>query len=201
MMMLVMTFLLVTTIILALQPRPDSQAPSRQIIAEPLRVAPAPAAPIPETEAPVAALSEQPDPAPQRLAIAPEPKAEPQKSIVVESQVTRSDASLLELRQAVRSSEVSHLLRQSPQGGAPLDLPRLATTVLGDFGYAVSDGDRLHGMLVSALSNQKSDAYIDALLNTAAARGAFTPPASLTLPTGRLDTQTLLQAMLFAARI
>ncbi|MEM6758956.1 MAG: hypothetical protein AAF601_05705 [Pseudomonadota bacterium] len=185
-----MTFLLVTIAIVSLQPRLPSDAP--QIIAEPVRVAPAPPAPIPETEPPAEVATVQAEaPASQP----PEPQ-----SIVVESQVTRADASLLELRQAVLSSHASHLLRQSSANGEPIDLRQLARTVLGEFGYTVRDGDRLHGMLVSALSNQKSDAYIDALLNTALARGAFTPPRTLTLPTGRLDTQALLRAMLLGAR-
>ncbi|MEL7165282.1 MAG: hypothetical protein AAGL96_07375 [Pseudomonadota bacterium] len=191
-----MTFLLVTVLIVSLQPRHVSEPP--QIIAEPVRVAPAPPAPIPETEAPAEVLTVKaavPEPAAVSIPPAPTPQ-----SIVVESQVTRADASLLELREAVASSHASHLLRQASAGGAPIDLRQLARSVLGDFGYPVRDGDRLHGMLVGALSNQKSDAYIDALLNTAAARGAFTPPEALTLPTGRLDTQALLRAMLLAAR-
>ncbi|MEL7092052.1 MAG: hypothetical protein AAFN94_09990 [Pseudomonadota bacterium] len=192
-----MTFLLVTVLIVSLQPRQEAEAP--QIIAEPVRVAPAPPAPVPETEAPAEVLTVQAAVPEAVVTPAPPPKPVP-RSIVVESQVTRADASLLELRQAVSSSQASHLLRQASSGGTPIDLRQLARTVLGDFGYAAGNGDRLHGMLVSALSNQKSDAYIDALLNTAVARGAFTPPDALILPTGRLDTQSLLQAMLIAAR-
>lgn len=189
----VMAFLLVTIALVALQPSPHPTAP---LVAE---VEPEPqpvAASLPVTSAPALPV--------ESLAVVP-PAPEPPKpapSPVVAQEVTRADASLLELRQAVRSNEASDVLWQlagSP-GAGPDNLPLLARSVLGGFGYAVREGDRLHALLVASLSNQKSDAYIDALLNTAAARGEFTPPYALVLPSGRMDTQSLLQAMVRAAR-
>ena len=181
--MVVMTFLLVTIALVAMQPRPAPVLPVTAAVAP----APAPVAPLPE--APVETVEYIPPPAP-----APAP--------VVEQVVSRADASLLELREAVRSREASDVLHQLAlnAGTGPDDLPALARGVLGDFGYRVRSGDRLHALLVASLSNQKSDAYIDALLNTAAARGEFTPPFALVLPTGRMDTGSLLQAMVRAAQ-
>lgn len=179
--MVVMTFLLVTIALVAMQPRPEAAPPVTAEVAP----APAPIAPLPEP--PVETVEFIPPPAP-----AP----------AVEQVVSRADASLLELREAVRSREASDVLHQLAlnAGSGPDDLPALARGVLGDFGYRVRNGDRLHALLVASLSNQKSDAYIDALLNTAAARGEFTPPFALVLPTGRMDTGSLLQAMVRAAQ-
>ncbi|WP_415919145.1 hypothetical protein [Tateyamaria sp. SN6-1] len=186
--LVVMGFLMVTIVLVAMQPRPQ---PAPTITAE---IAPAPqpvAAPAPVVAEPVVAAIVAPAPTP----------APPQPDPVVQ-QVSRADASLLELREAVRSTQASDVLRQLSTEGAsgPSDLPRLARNVLSGFGYAVQEGDRLHALLVGALSNQKSDAYIDALLNTAAARGEFTPPFALILPTGRMDTGILLDAMVRGAR-
>ncbi|MEL7259983.1 MAG: hypothetical protein AAGK69_01320 [Pseudomonadota bacterium] len=188
-----MTFLLVTVVLVALQPRSaaaptfSAEAPEEQA-AQPVIAVAVAQEPVEEIEV-VAVTAPAPAPAPR-----PTP-------VVAEQQVSRADASLLELRQAVRSREASDVLRQlaGTTGSSPDDLPSLARSVLGGFGYPVREGDRLHALLVASLSNQKSDAYIDALLNTAVARGEFNPPYALTLPTGRMDTYTLLQAMVTAA--
>ncbi|WP_299684049.1 hypothetical protein [uncultured Tateyamaria sp.] len=187
-----MTFLVVTVALVAMQPRPQPAPPWLT------EATPEPAPPVEQVLA--AATPPEPVVPTEQIAIAPAP--EPQPVLVVEQEVTRADASLLELRQAVRSSEASDVLRQlaGSTGAGPDDLPLLARNVLGGFGYPVRRGDRLHALLVASLSNQKSDAYIDALLNTAAARGEFTPPYALVLPTGRMDTNSLLQAMVRAAR-
>lgn len=196
--LVVMTFLVVTIALIALQPRPEP-APPWLAGGTPETQAPAPQAAQVATPAkpaePVEFVAAPPQPAPA-------PRPEPKPAPVVEQSVTRADASLLELRQASRSTEASVVLRQlaSSTGTGPDDLPLLARNVLDSFGYPVRRGDRLHALLVASLSNQKSDAYIDALLNTAAARGEFSPPFALVLPTGRMDTNSLLQAMVRAAR-
>lgn len=191
--MVVMTFLLVTVVLVALQPR-SAAAPtfsaeaSEEQAAQPVTAVAVAKEAVEEIDV-VAVTAPAPAPAPR-----PTP-------VVAEQEVSRADASLLELRQAVRSREASDVLRQlaGTTGASPDDLPSLARSVLGGFGYPVREGDRLHALLVASLSNQKSDAYIDALLNTAVARGEFNPPYALTLPTGRMDTYTLLQAMVTAA--
>lgn len=136
----------------------------------------------------------EPDSVPASAVASPPPQPE----------VSRAAASLLELKASVASTETSHLLRQPIQssrlGQQHTDLPRLVTEVLGDFGYTVEKGDRLHAHLVASLANEKSDAYIDALLNSAISRGEFSPPVRLRLSSGRLDTRTLLSAMVRAAR-
>ncbi len=173
----------------ALQPQSNLGSPSvpvAAVVPEPV-VAPEPA-PTFEVAAANASVVEPV----QAPAVTPEPE------------VSRADASLLELRQAVYSRDASHLLRQPIAGGVAgdqfIDLPKVTTSVLAGFGYRVRAGDRLHALLVQALAEQKSNAYIDALLNTAAARGEFVPPFQLRTSTGRLDTQTLLQAILRQAR-
>ena len=203
-MMAVTSFLLVTIALVALQPRHDS-GPSR--VAETSVEAPAqaksPPSPTPASAAETIATV-QPEPVPEQKPV-PAPVAsrvETPLSRTVETAVTRSETSLLELQRATRSTQASDVLHQlATQGGrGPADLQVVARQVLAGFGYAARDGDRLHALLVGALSHQKSDAYIDALLNTAAARGEFSPPLALVMPTGRMDTSSLLRAMVLAAR-
>ena len=45
---------------------------------------------------------------------------------------------------------------------------------------------------MQALAEGQSNAYIDALLNTAAGRGEMSVPVALQTASGRLDTDTLL---------
>jgi hypothetical protein len=71
-------------------------------------------------------------------------------------------------------------------------LHKLTASVLTDFGYAPRPGDRLHQLLVQALADNQSDAYVDALLNTAAGRGEFAIPLGLQAVDGRLNTEALL---------
>mgnify|MGYP000518098408 CR=1 FL=1 len=61
----------------------------------------------------------------------------------------------------------------------------------------LSVGDRLHGLLVQALAEGQSDAYIDALLNTAVTRGDFRAPVALTMSSGRFNADVLLQELVF----
>ncbi|WP_299371704.1 hypothetical protein [uncultured Tateyamaria sp.] len=119
-------------------------------------------------------------------------------------EVTRSDASLLDLDGLSASEAVSRQLRQpirlTDTDASRSDLRSLTATVLAEFGYGVQSGDRLQGLLVQALTEGQSNAYIDALLNTAAARGEFTPPRQLMMTSGRMDTETLLVALVRYAR-
>ncbi|MEO0390320.1 MAG: hypothetical protein AAF218_05200 [Pseudomonadota bacterium] len=98
-----------------------------------------------------------------------------------------SDAVSRQLRQPIRLTDTSAIHR---------DLPSLTAAVLAEFGHATRQGDRLHGLLVQALVERQSNAYIDTLLNTAAARGEFAVPPGLADTSGRLDTNRLLAALI-----
>lgn len=175
--LVVVVFLLVTLGLVLMQPRPDPGAVVVSVDVQPEA--------LPVVEPGIVAT--------------PPPEPATSQEIVPETEVTRAAASLLELRQQLASRETSHLLRRPVAGLAPdarhLDLPRLVTDVLTGFGYEVVPNDRLHVLLVQALADQKSDAYIDALLNTALARDEFEPPARLQTINGRLNTPMLLDAL------
>lgn len=123
---------------------------------------------------------------------------------VVEAEVTRAEGSLLELETIPAAEAVSRQLRQpirlTDSNANRNDLTKMTSAVLADFGYVSRQGDRLQSLLVQALSEGQSNAYIDALLNTAVARGEFTPPRQLLLRSGRLDTNTLLHALVRQAQ-
>ncbi|WP_147109630.1 hypothetical protein [Tateyamaria sp. syn59] len=131
-----------------------------------------------------------------------EPVATAQGAEVVsdaEVAVTRADASLLDLQSVTASEAVSRQLRQpirlTDTDARHTDLRSLTSAVLIGFGYTPQPGDRLQALLVQALTEGQSNAYIDALLNTAAARGEFPLPHQLTTAAGRLDTDALLVAL------
>ena len=187
-MLMAVTFLLVVVGLILLQPRPEPDALADD--AAPIDHA----APIVEG---VAASAPMPTPAPLPVAD-PEPAQMP-VPVVEEPEVTRAAASLLELQREYASEEASDLLRRPEYGARDTDLSRLTSDVLAAYGHDVAPGDRLHTLLVQALANRKSDAYIDALLNTAAARGEFIPPEPLRLPSGRLDTPRLLGSLVARA--
>ena len=113
-----------------------------------------------------------------------------------EAVVTRFETSLSSVGGIQRAEHVSKLLRQPIRlNGATRDIRALSREVLAKFGYNASVGDRLHGLLVQALAEGQSDAYIDALLNTAVTRGDFRAPVALTMPSGRFNTDVLLQEL------
>ncbi|WP_299147195.1 hypothetical protein [uncultured Tateyamaria sp.] len=120
------------------------------------------------------------------------------------SEVTRADASLLALEAPSASQAVSRQLRQpirlTDTDANHSDLRALTANVLAGFGYTAGPGDRFHTLLVQALTEGQSNAYIDALLNTAAARGEFVPPRKLQMSSGRMDTNRLLAALVNKAQ-
>ncbi|MEM9636047.1 MAG: hypothetical protein AAGA94_00245 [Pseudomonadota bacterium] len=122
-------------------------------------------------------------------------------------EVSRADASLLQVPPALprrTDAPVSHQLRQpvrlTDQSAQMHDLRLLAGRALETFSHASSQDDALARILVQTLAERQSDAYIDAALNAALARGEFAAPAALTTPFGELDTQRLLTAVLRAAQ-
>ena len=56
-------------------------------------------------------------------------------------------------------------------------------------------GQVLESYLIWAISTERSDSYIDTLLNSAAAKGDFKVPPALTTASGALDTAGLLTAV------
>ena len=143
----------------------------------------------------------QPSRAPQQMAASEQPTAavtsETQVARAASTQetqdVTRSNTSLLTLTQSELTGDVSKMLRSPIRlNGQRNDLRQLAKTALESFGHTAVPGDALYDLLVQALAEGQSNAYIDALLNTAAGRGEMSVPVALQTASGRLDTDTLL---------
>lgn len=129
----------------------------------------------------------------------------PPTSLADDNSVARLDTSLFSFSPssggATADQPVREPIRLTAGNIITYDLRSLTATVLTDFGHVTRQSDPLHELLVEALANQQSDAYIDALLNTAAGRGDFTVPLSLQVSSGRLDTPTLLQAIKVRAHL
>lgn len=98
------------------------------------------------------------------------------------------------------SEPVSHLIRRpvrlTDRNASGQDLRAQTRQVLAGFGHVAVPDDRLQQLLLRTLAQGQSDAYIDAALNAAAARGEFTIPAPLRTHTGGVDTAILLAAYL-----
>ena len=164
-MLIAAAFLLVTIGLILMQP---SRAPQQMAASEQSIVAPT-AAVTPETQVARATSSQQ------------------------TQDVTRSSTSLLTLTQSELTGDVSKMLRSPIRlNGQRNDLRQLAKTALESFGHTAVPGDALYDLLVQALAEGQSNAYIDALLNTAAGRGEMSVPVALQTASGRLDTETLL---------
>ncbi len=136
---------------------------------------------------------------------------QPQDSVAVQmpapEEVSRAAASLLETPQAVPplagppvSQQVRRPIRLTDRSAKAHDLLNLTREALEQFGYRGPEGDPLQRILVRTLAEGQSDAYIDAALNAALARGDFAAPAALTTPFGELDTNRLLFAVLQASQ-
>ena len=93
----------------------------------------------------------------------------------------------------------------SPSAAPPAtdtgDLRSMTSGVLAALGAATGPApgatgpQKLETLIVQALRQGQSDAYLDALLNEAAATGAVTIPAALVTSDGRVDTVTLLASL------
>lgn len=66
---------------------------------------------------------------------------------------------------------------------------------------AAQPANGLQALVAQALREGQSDAYIDALVNEAAGRGAITVPKALVTNDGRVDTATILASIVTQARI
>ena len=174
--MIAAAFLVVTIGLILLQP--GSPAPT------PTQVADVPAAPPSVAPAPVVAAA-------PATSLRP-----PATDTVARSAATLLDPVALPSASAAVSQQLRQPIRLTDTNAAHRDLPSLAASVLQDFGHAPRSGeDRLHALLVQALAERQSNAYIDALLNTAATRGEFAVPPRLERLDGRLDTMVLLAAL------
>ena len=157
--------------------------------------------------------SPQDTPAPLKRDVAqiPEPKiaALPQSEAAPETAdpadvVTRAQVPLLAIRftpiDRVTAVAITEQLRQPIRlidtGVPKRDLPMLTDDVLT---ILVPDGGQidpsLREMLIEAVRQRQSDAYIRVLLNTAVERDQIEVPPILRTTTGALDTYSLLKAM------
>lgn len=96
--------------------------------------------------------------------------------------------------QKVTAASLLYRLNADPD----VDMIRLVDLAIGAFDDRPVGGV-LESYLLWAIRTEKSDAYIDSLLNSAAAKGDFHIPLALTTVSGRLDTQSLLKSVLVAA--
>lgn len=186
-------FVTVAGMLFAFQPG----QPSNQMFAEATPVAPAPVVP-------PAAL---PDPAASTTAaleIAPESfrSYAPTESL---TPVARFNSRLLDAGGESASRTLRRLLRQPLRVGKPdatfTSLGPFVSETLTDLGYGPQDGTRLRDILVQAITEGQSDAYIDALLNRAVARGEMRIPAGLQNGTGGIETGHLLDVLVRKARL
>lgn len=106
--------------------------------------------------------------------------------------VSRAETSMLDPAPA---STAQVLGGMSDAEGRPVDLKRVTDRVLDWYGYSPRSGQKLQTLLVTALSQEQSDAYIDTLLNIAARRGDFVVSAHMRKANGRVDTEGLLAAV------
>jgi len=93
-----------------------------------------------------------------------------------------------------------------PTGADPLrDMTASALsgirTVTGDTTAPATPRTALQVLVVQALQEGQSDAYIDALLNDAAAAGRISVPQVLVTADGRVDTAVLLSSLVAQARV
>jgi nucleoid-associated protein YgaU len=138
---------------------------------------------------------------------APKPAPQPDMSASLpdsndENTVARGDTSLLGLTEAeptdpLSATVLASLASNAPQPAAASDDPlrSLTSGVLASLSGngSVSDAPRsMEQLVVQALRQGQSDAYIDALLNEAASTGRIDVPEALRTNQGRVDTNTLL---------
>lgn len=173
--MLASAFLVVTIVMVLLQPRINrpTTAPSAVEVAEALPV-PAPAA------------------APQVVTRAPQPVFE---TLVPAPELPGNAAKAIakELRQPIRLSQTDTAL---------LDLNVLTLRVLGDLAPAAEGqtaDPNLVELVVESVLQRQSDTYIHVLLNTARDRGRIRVPAALLTAGGRVDSLSLLTALVHAS--
>ena len=115
---------------------------------------------------------------------------------------SRSDAVTITLPTPIATirSESASLLLRAPTGIADTkaeaqDLAGLVARALDALGHHSDDADLLHALVLKTLTEGQSDAYINAVLNAALARGAFIPPQGMLNGDGTLNTDRLLDML------
>lgn len=132
-------------------------------------------------------------------------------SMILEETVTRSNTSLTEALpsegDALEASTAQVLAAlQTPsaanQPQAPdhaNDMRALTSNIVASLGGVTpeitDDMETVERLVVQALRQGQSDAYIDALLNEAAAVGGIEVPSAMKTSAGRVDTPTLIAAL------
>lgn len=112
------------------------------------------------------------------------------------SEVTRSSTSLLSLSSSAPHLDVSKRLRHPIRlDGHHHDLNDMSHKALAKFGHDESHDEKVHALLVQALSEGQSDAYIGALFDSLASKGKIEVPAALRTASGGMNTVALLQAL------
>ncbi len=116
--------------------------------------------------------------------------------------VTRANTTLIGAPILREDKDVSRLLqrpiRASSRNMRPIDVGAATQAALESLG--VSD-PRLNRILVQALANGQSNAFIDALLNAEVERGSFPVPDVLSNGNGGFDTTKVLLAILEEAGV
>ena len=113
----------------------------------------------------------------------------PQAAQPAEDTVTRADSSLFDIAGAVGASgDPTMDGGNDPLGFGLLDADPATST-------PASRGNALEAMIVTALQQGQSHAFIDARINDAARRVRIDVPPQLRTPAGRVDTATLLSVL------
>jgi hypothetical protein len=117
--------------------------------------------------------------------------------------VSRHDSlpiTLPPLRANTSAVPVSHQIRRplriTDTSAHHLDLNARVRDALAGFGYEAGPDDVFAALLIKNLAHQHSDAFIDAVVNAAYARGRIIVPPALLTPSGAVDTPRLFAALL-----
>ncbi len=120
------------------------------------------------------------------------------------NEVSRNAPELLNLPKLPASQTLAkilrHPLRLSDQVITHRRISDVTIDTLKAFEHSPTLDDPLHAMLVQALEEEQSDAYVDALLNKAAAQGLFEIPDRLVMVSGRMNTRLFLDTLIKNAR-
>lgn len=192
-------FLGVTILLVMLQPGSDSTTPTKTAIAQPVAPQPEPSAPAATERAstplngPLAAALRADSDAQTPVQAAAEPDVVSRAfnplltNIFTPIERVTSAYIIEELRQPIRLINV---------GVPKRDLPTLIDDVLVLLSpNATKQQPELRALLVEAISQRQSDAYIRELLSLAIERDGVTMPTTLRTTTGTLDAFSMLKAM------
>ncbi|MDU8929395.1 LysM peptidoglycan-binding domain-containing protein [Alisedimentitalea sp. MJ-SS2] len=143
----------------------------------------------------------------------PRPVARPAVATLVPTAAPATDADSLQsitagvLAELRATPAVANAAPPQPATGSGAEFRLMTTGVLASLNAATGAApsraaapQKLENLIVQALRQGQSDAYIDALLNEAAATGQVKVPSALVTPEGRVDTVTLLATLVEKSR-